>query len=452
MAPPRATPECVALLGGSELHRDAFASRRERVATTRTRVVGFAAGAVFALLAVAALAAGHGEFHGAVSRGALAALGRGSGTPKASKARGAAKPPDGDGGDWLLGGGPEAPALGKSKKAPKSSAAPRRPPGLHNAEGALPGLVEHVSKKTDTTRFRMITFCNQAYWPFSHGMLQSMQFVAPTLIPFWTVIVADEPTRQFVLKQAPDVDVFVDRDLQDIVASADAADVASLTKLLSWRRMHALHGLIQADFTAVFLEPDVVFTKNPLQLFHDMLVDADVVATSDYGVGAEALPRVNTKVLFAKPSDEAKKLIDVWQRAEGAYKGEDNERGFLVNEILPNADKMEAAIHVLDQNTVSNYLTHHPGGNPTMITGTGCDDVNYKLNWMDQIVRTVLPAGPDGIPPIDYETVQNGCDWTTRTSVQKELGGKRGGKIARISAPRKVGSRKRGARARARGS
>ena len=194
------------------------------------------------------------------------------------------------------------------------------------------------------------------------------------------------------MKQAPGVDVFVDRDLQDIVASADAADVASLTKLLSWRRMHALHSLIQADFTAVFLEPDVVFTKNPLQLFHDMLVDADVVATSDYGIGAKA-PRVNTKVIFAKPSDEAKQLIDVWQRAEGAYKGDDNERGFLLNEILPNSDKMAAAIHVLDQNTVSNYLTHHPGGNPTMITGTGCDDVNYKLNWMDQIVRTVLPGG-----------------------------------------------------------
>ena len=44
MAPPRATLESVALLGGSELHRDAFASRRERVATTRVRVVGFAGG------------------------------------------------------------------------------------------------------------------------------------------------------------------------------------------------------------------------------------------------------------------------------------------------------------------------------------------------------------------------------------------------------------------------
>ena len=35
-----------------------------------------------------------------------------------------------------------------------------------------PGLVEHVSKKTDTTRFRMITFCNQAYWQGGHGELQ----------------------------------------------------------------------------------------------------------------------------------------------------------------------------------------------------------------------------------------------------------------------------------------
>ena len=62
MAPPRATLESVALLGGSELHRDAFASRRERVATTRVRVVGFAAGAICALLAVAALAAGPASF------------------------------------------------------------------------------------------------------------------------------------------------------------------------------------------------------------------------------------------------------------------------------------------------------------------------------------------------------------------------------------------------------
>ena len=127
------------------MHRDAFASRRERVATTRVRVVGFAAGAICALLAVAALAAGHGEFHGAVSRGALAALGRGSGTTQASKARG-------EDGDWLLGGGHEAPPWAKRKRRRNPPPSPGVLPA-QRAEGALPGLVEHVSKKTDTTRF-----------------------------------------------------------------------------------------------------------------------------------------------------------------------------------------------------------------------------------------------------------------------------------------------------------
>ena len=189
-------------------------------------------------------------------------------------------------------------------------------------------------------------------------MLQSMQFTAPSLIPFWTIVVADKETKAFVKKQAPTVDVFVDRDVSELVASDPDANAGELKKLLSWRRVHALHGLLQADFTAVFLEPDVVFTKNPLQLFHDMLLDADVVASADYGVGAEALERVNTKVLFAKPSEEAKKLVDVWQRAEAAYQGDDSERGFLTKQILPNADRMEAAIRVLDERSVSNYLSH----------------------------------------------------------------------------------------------
>jgi hypothetical protein len=27
------------------------------------------------------------------------------------------------------------------------------------------------------------------------------------------------------------------------------------------------------------------YSKNPLQLFHDMLLDADIITTSDYGLG-----------------------------------------------------------------------------------------------------------------------------------------------------------------------
>ena len=48
----------------------------------------------------------------------------------------------------------------------------------------------------------------------------------------------------------------------------------------------------------------------------------------------------------------------MWQRAEAAYQGDDSERGFLTKQILPNADRMEAAIRVLDERSVSNYLSH----------------------------------------------------------------------------------------------
>ena len=443
--------ETLSLLGGSRGHSarqgcvavcvspsvsDA-ADARAAAARPRSRVVALAAGAVFALFALAALASAHDGFR-AFGSDAVASLGRGS-KSSASAPRAAATSAAGDD-DWLLGGADE-PSLGAfaevSGSESSETSSPRRGGSssrrggspsssssggaLRNVEGGVPGLVAHVDAATDTTRFRMISFCNQAYWPFAHGMLQSMQFTAPTLVPFWTVIVADEETKAFIEKQAPGVDVFVDVDLQRIVSDADAADVGDLKKLLSWRRMHALYGLIQADYTAVFLEPDVVFTKNPLQLFHDMLLDADIVATSDYGFGAEAVRRVNTKVLFAKPSDEAKKLLDVWQRAEAAYEGEDAERGFLVNEILPNADRMEAAIHVLDQKTVANYLSHDASSRdaPTIITGTGCDDVNYKLNWMNQMVLQVLPAGPEGPPRVDYETVREGCDYRTRAEATR---------------------------------
>ena len=461
--------ETLSLLGGSRGHSarqgcvavgvspsaSLTSDSRAYAARARSRVVALTAGAVFALFALAALASSHAGFR-AFGSDAVAALGRSRGSRSSALAAAADASAAGDD-DWLLGASPsiDAPSLGSfagatsgssgassrrggspRRSAPSSSASSSAAP--RNAEGGVPGLVEHLDRVTDTTRFRMFSFCNQAYWPFAHGMLQSMQFTAPSLVPFWTVIVADDDTRAFIEKEAPGVDVFVDVDLQRVVAAADDADVGDLKKLLSWRRMHALYGLVQADYTAVFLEPDVVFTKNPLQLFHDMLLDADIVATSDYGLGADAVRRVNTKVLFAKPSEEAKKLLDVWQRAEAAYKGEDAERGFLVNEILPNADRMEAAIHVLDQKTVANYLSHDDASRdaPTIITGTGCDDINYKLNWMNQMVLQVLPAGPEGVPKVDYETVREGCDSKTRAEARgRNKGSNRGSTRGETNAP-----------------
>jgi hypothetical protein len=210
------------------------ADSRAAAARPRSRVVALAAGLVFALFALAALASAHDGFR-AFGSDAVAALGRGS---KASASARSATPAAGDD-DWLLGGADE-PSLGAfaevSGSESSETSSPRRGgsssrrgkspsssssggAALRNAQGGVPGLVEHVDAATDTTRFRMISFCNQAYWPFAHGMLQSMQFTAPTLVPFWTVIVADEETKAFIEKQAPGVDVFVDVDLQEIVST-----------------------------------------------------------------------------------------------------------------------------------------------------------------------------------------------------------------------------------------
>ena len=347
--------ETISLLGGTHENVNVGPSRRSRVTgtddvapltsvshTSRSRLIGFTAGVVFALFAIAGVAATHDGVRD-VAFTKMAALGRGRSPAVSSRAESHE--------DWLLGDFSEQPrgepklgafprkAGGKgsgstlsgaregfaqrdgssrdgSSVASRSNSSPNSSRGLRNAEGGVPGLVRHVDGVTTTTRFRMISFCNQAYWPFAHGMLQSMQVNAPTLVPFWTIMVADEDTKKFIHKNAPNIDVFVDVDLQTLVSDAEDADLGELKKLLCWRRMHALYGLVNADYTTVFLEPDVVFTKNPLQLFHDMLLDADIVASSDFGFGHAAVSRVNTKVLFAKPSDEAKKLLDVWQRAE----------------------------------------------------------------------------------------------------------------------------------------
>ena len=81
-----------------------------------------------------------------------------------------------------------------------------------------------------------------------------------------------------------------------------------------------------------------------------------------------------------------------------------------------------------------------------MITGTGCDDVNYKLNFIDQIVRTVLPAGPEGAPAIDFEAVSEGCDYATRVEAQrgKRRKDRRAGGKGTLDAPgREVGGGER---------
>ena len=134
------------------------------------------------------------------------------------------------------------------------------------------------------------------------------------------MLVPDEGTAEFVRDKASDVDVFVDDDLRNIVAAnaekfddtpdGERAERAELRRLMSWRRVHAMHGLLDAGYTAVFIELDVVFAG-----IHERVERAPHQSRrrrgSDYGRGTRR--HANTKVLVAKPTASAKALFAEWQ-------------------------------------------------------------------------------------------------------------------------------------------
>ena len=338
---------------------------------------------------------------------------------------------------------------------------------LRNAPGPIPGLVEHVDAVSGATKFRLVSFCNRAYWPFLHVATQSVRAAAPDMLPYWTVLVPDEGTAEFVRDKASDVDVFVDDNLRNIVAAnaekfddtpdGERAERAELRRLMSWRRVHAMHGLLDAGYTAVFIEPDVVFAGDPTNVLNEVLTRADVAVGSDYGRGKYARRHANTKVLVAKPTASAKALFAEWQGAEAneAMRGGSprTERAYLLRTILREGRKRRGAakVEVLDETAVASYLSHPADDmddasnddgasslgargstrtieRPVMITGGGCDDVNYKLNWLNQaVLRYALPPGPEGRKPLDFEAVRAGCDEATRRVAMRERA-RRGGK------------------------
>ena len=293
-----------------------------------------------------------------------------------------------------------------------------------NAPGHVPGLAEHVESVTRSTKFRAITFCNKSYWAFAHALLESMKAVAPSIVDFWTVIVPDEATKEFIEKETAGaghkIDVYVDDDLRKQVAKFAEASKEELKSMLSWRRVHAVQTLVDNDYTVMFLEPDAVMQKNPLQLIHDQLTTNDLVLGADYGLGTTARKHANTKVIVAKPSVQGKKLLNVWQRAEQTYSGDKAEVGFLLNDVIPHIDALTAKIQILDQTVVGNYLTHHEKAGQAIVTGMGCDNVDFKINFMAQLLRHVQPDDPNAPKSaIDYEGVSAGCDYAGREKVFK---------------------------------
>ena len=81
---------------------------------------------------------------------------------------------------------------------------------------------------------------------------------------------------------------------------------------------------------------------------------------------------------------------------------------------------LTAKINVLDQTIVGNYLTHHEKAGQAIVTGMGCDNVDYKINFMSQLLRHAQPKDPNNpVPPYDYDGVSMGCDHAGREKVFK---------------------------------
>ena len=373
-----------------------YASTSRRQKMWRARIIGVTVGVCVALVGVFAVTG---------ARGAGAGLTLGGGA-----ARSPSVGEDGAGQAVTMS------ALGASRDGSSMRAI--------NAPGHIPGLAEHVDDVSSATKFRMLTFCNKAYWMFARNLLESMKAVSPSLVDFWTIIVADEETKKYIDDEIRlggiSVDIFVDEDLKTQVLKNRGASKDALKSMLSWRRVHAMQSLIDSDYTTMFLEPDVVIQKNPLQIIHDQLSKNDVVLSSDYGLGKTAREHASTKIVIAKPSIQAKKLFNVWQRAEASYGGDGAEIGFFNSEVAPHLESLTANVKILDQTVVGNFLSHHAKASQSFVTGTGCDDINYKINFMTQVLRHVQPTDPNNpVSEFDYEGVKQGCDLAGRAKVFK---------------------------------
>lgn len=372
-----------------------YASTSRRQNMWRTRIMGVTVGVCVALVGVLAVTGARG-----------AGLTPGAGAARSPSAL------EGDGAGQAV----TMSALGASRGGSSMRAI--------NAPGHIPGLAEHVDDVSSATKFRMLTFCNKAYWMFARNLLESMKAVSPSLVDFWTIIVADEETKKYIDAEIRlggiSVDIFVDEDLKTQVLKNRGASKDALKAMLSWRRVHAMQSLIDSDYTTMFLEPDVVIQKNPLQIIHDQLSKNDVVLSSDYGLGKTAREHASTKIVIAKPSVQAKKLFNVWQRAEASYSGDGAEIGFFHSEVAPHLESLTANVKILDQTVVGNFLSHHAKASQSFVTGTGCDDINYKINFMTQVLRHVQPMDPNNpVTEFDYEGVKQGCDLAGRAKVFK---------------------------------
>jgi hypothetical protein len=279
---------------------------------------------------------------------------------------------------------------------------------MHNAFGAIPGLLEHVraaagpppkslgaARDLTARSLRMVTYANSKYWPIAKVFLRSLARAAPQSLEAMTVMLTDARDHAECLTFAAKLghSCFLDEDMTRVLgeyAEAEGSQAAgergaekesevakALRVAWCWRKVHAVYTLVRGGYPAVFLDASTVALADPRAHVARRLARAELVTLADFG-GAKEQQAINTGVLAAAPdsfpvmtdsSDSSARggglpslrerrtvrLMEEWM----AYEPDatDTEQAYLTWELAPVARARGDVIVALPHDRFPSYVT-----------------------------------------------------------------------------------------------
>ena len=281
---------------------------------------------------------------------------------------------------------------------------------MHNAFGAIPGLLEHVraaagpppkslgaARDLTARSLRMVTYANSKYWPVAKVFLRSLARAAPQSLEAMTVMLTDARDHAECLTFAAKLghSCFLDEDMTRVLGeyaeaegsqaagepSLGAENESEVAKALRvawcWRKVHAVYTLVRGGYPAVFLDASTVALADPRAHVASRLARAELVTLADFG-GAKEQQAINTGVLAAAPdsfpvmtdaSDASARggglpslrerrtvrLMEEWM----AYEPDatDTEQAYLTWELAPVARARGDVIVALPHDRFPSYVT-----------------------------------------------------------------------------------------------
>ena len=279
---------------------------------------------------------------------------------------------------------------------------------MHNAFGAIPGLLEHVraaagpppkslgaARDLTARSLRMVTYANSKYWPIAKVFLRSLARAAPQSLEAMTVMLTDARDHAECVTFAAKLghSCFLDEDMTRVLgayAEAEGSQAAgergaekesevakALRVAWCWRKVHAVYTLVRGGYPAVFLDASTVALADPRAHVASRLARAELVTLADFG-GAKEQQAINTGLLAAAPdsfpvmtdsSDSSARggglpslrerrtvrLMEEWM----AYEPDatDTEQAYLTWELAPVARARGDVIVALPHNKFPSYVT-----------------------------------------------------------------------------------------------